>query len=106
MVAGGGSESSAVKRVTERPALLERVMEEVCQQDNLKAALKRVRANKGSPGVDGMTVDDLPGYLKDHWPTHRDQLMRGDYQPAPVKRVDIPKPGGGSRKLGIPTVSS
>ena len=104
MVAGGGSESSTVKRATERPALIERVMEEVCQQDNLKAALKRVRANKGSPGVDGMTVDDLPGYLQDHWPAHRDQLLQGNYQPAPVKRVDIPKPGGGSRKLGIPTV--
>jgi RNA-directed DNA polymerase len=104
MIAGGGSESSVVKRATERPALIERVMEEVCQQDNLKAALKRVRANKGSPGVDGMTVDDLPGYLKDHWPAHRDQLLQGNYQPAPVKRVDIPKPGGGSRKLGIPTV--
>jgi len=93
-----------VKRESERPALIEQVMEEVCHQDNLKAALKRVRANKGSPGVDGMTVDDLPGYLKDHWPAHRDQLMQGTYQPAPVKRVDIPKPGGGSRKLGIPTV--
>jgi RNA-directed DNA polymerase len=92
------------KRETERPALIERVMEEVCQQDNLKAALKRVRANKGSPGVDGMTVDVLPGYLKDHWPAHRDQLLQGNYQPQPVKRVDIPKPGGGSRKLGIPCV--
>jgi RNA-directed DNA polymerase len=103
-VAGEGSEASVAKRATERPALIERVMEEVCQQDNLRAALKRVRANKGSPGVDGMTVGDLPGYLKDHWPAHRDQLLEGSYQPAPVKRVDIPKSGGGTRKLGIPTV--
>lgn len=104
MVAGGGSESSVAKRTTERPALMDRVMEQACHPDNLKAALKRVRANKGSPGVDGMTVDELPGYLKEHWPAHRNQLLQGTYQPAPVKRVDIPKPGGGSRKLGIPTV--
>src|SRR5438094_6292769 len=103
-VVGGGSESFAVKRETERPTLLDRVMEEICHQDNLGAALKRVRRNKGSPGVDGMTVDDLPGYLKKHWPTHRQQLLEGTYQPQPVKRVDIPKPGGGSRRLGIPTV--
>lgn len=103
-VVSGGSETSVAKRETERPALIERVMEEICHQDNLKAALKRVRANGGSPGVDGMTVHDLPGYLRDHWPTHREQLLAGNYQPAPVKRVDIPKPGGGTRKLGIPCV--
>lgn len=103
-VADGGSEPSVAKSDTESPASTERLMEEVCQGENLKAALKRVRDNKGSPGVDGMTVDDLPEYLKKHWPTHRDQLLHGTYQPQPVKRVDIPKPGGGSRKLGIPTV--
>jgi RNA-directed DNA polymerase len=62
-----------------------------------------VQANKGSPGVDGMTVDDLTGYLKQHWPTIRDHLLKGTYEPQPVRRVDIPKPDGGVRKLGIPT---
>jgi RNA-directed DNA polymerase len=70
----------------------------------LKAALRRVKDNKGSPGVDGMTVNELPDYLKQHWPTIREQLLNGTYKPQPVRRVEIPKPdGGGSRKLGIPT---
>jgi RNA-directed DNA polymerase len=80
-------------------------MEEICERKNLKAALRRVKDNKGSPGVDGMTVNELPAYLKQHWPTIREQLLNGTYKPQPVKRVEIPKPdGGGSRKLGIPTV--
>ncbi len=79
-------------------------MEAVVEGENLKAALKRVRANKGSPGVEGMTVHDLPGYLKEHWPTLREQLLSGTYKPQPVRRVEIPKPDGGMRKLGIPTV--
>ena len=79
-------------------------MEEVCERENLKAALQRVKDNKGSPGVDGMTVNELPDYLKQHWPTIREQLLNGTYKPQPVRRVEIPKPdGGGSRKLGIPT---
>ena len=101
---GRGSESSMVKCATESPASTERLLEEVCEDENLKQALKRVQSNKGSPGVDGMTVDELPAYLAKHWPIHRDQLLQGTYQPQPVKRVDIPKPGGGSRRLGIPTV--
>ena len=79
-------------------------MEEVVERANLKAALQRVKANKGSPGIDRMTVEALPGYLTEHWPALRDQLLRGTYQPQPVKRVEIPKPGGGTRKLGVPTV--
>jgi RNA-directed DNA polymerase len=80
-------------------------MEEVCERENLKAALRRVKDNKGSPGVDGMTVNELPDYLKQHWPTIREQLLSGTYKPQPVRRVEIPKPdGGGSRKLGVPTV--
>jgi RNA-directed DNA polymerase len=79
-------------------------MEEVCERENCKRALKRVKANKGSPGVDGMTVHDLPGYLKQHWPAIREQLLNGTYKPQPVRRVEIPKPDGGVRKLGIPTV--
>jgi RNA-directed DNA polymerase len=88
----------------ERPASTNRLMEEVCERANLKDALRRVQANKGSPGIDGMTVDDLTGYLKQHWPIIRDQLLNGTYEPHPVRRVEIPKPDGGVRHLGIPTV--
>gem|GEM_PF-1804855 len=100
------SESFPAKHDTDGPASTERLIEEICDSENLKEALKRVRSNKGSPGVDGMTVDELPDYLMKHWPEIRNQLLTGTYQPQPVKRVDIPKPGGGSRKLGIPTVVS
>src|SRR5512138_714802 len=99
-----GTESSVEKRGTESPAIAEQLMEEVCERKNSKQALKRVNANKGSPGVDGMTVHDLPGYLKQHWPVIREQLLSGTYKPQPVKRVEIPKSDGGVRKLGIPTV--
>src|SRR5215469_18824407 len=99
-----GTESLAAKRSTESPAIGERLMEEVCERENCKQALARVKANKGSPGVDGMTIHDLPGYLKQHWPAIREQLWSGTYAPQPVKRVEIEKPEGGMRKLGIPTV--
>ena len=99
-----GTESSVAKRETESPALIESLMEEVCERENCKQALKRVKANKGSPGVDGMTVQQLPGFLQQHWPAIREELLRGTYQPQPVRRVEIPKPDGGVRKLGIPTV--
>ena len=66
--------------------------------------MKRVRAKQGSPGIDGMTVDELPEYLGQHWPAIRERLLSGTYEPKPVKRVEIPKPDGGVRKLGIPTV--
>jgi RNA-directed DNA polymerase len=79
-------------------------MEEVCEREKRREALKRVRANQGSPGIDGVTVDELPEYLEQHWPAIREQLMSGTYKPKPVKRVEIPKPDGGVRKLGIPTV--
>ena len=68
-----GTESSAGERGTESPAIAEQLMEEVCGRENCKQALKRVKANKGSPGVDGMTVHELPGYLKQHWPAIREQ---------------------------------
>ncbi len=99
-----GTESLTAKREAESPAIGEQLMEEVCERENCKQALARVQANKGSPGMDGMTVHDLPGYLKQHWPVIREQLLRGTYKPQPVKRVEIPKPDGGVRKLGIPTV--
>ena len=102
--AGEGTERVAARDETERPADTERLMEQICQRENLKAALKRVQSNKGSPGVDGMTVGELEGCLKEHWPAIREQLLSGTYRPQPVRRVEIPKPGGGMRKLGIPSV--
>ena len=99
-----GTEPPAAKRSTESPADTEQLMEATCNRENLWKALKQVQANKGSPGIDGMTVKELPGYLAKHWPTLRDQLLQGTYQPQPVKRVEIAKPDGGVRELGIPTV--
>src|SRR6266566_6243647 len=99
-----GTESLAVKRGTESLAMGEQLMEEVCERENCKQALARVKANKGSAGVDGMTVHELPEFLKQHWPAIREQLLSGTYKPPPVRRVEIPKPdGGGMRKLGIPS---
>jgi RNA-directed DNA polymerase len=99
----GGSEAPTTTHVPDRPASAA-LMEEVCDRENLKRALQRVKSNKGSAGVDGMTVDELPAYLKAHWPTIRSQLLSGTYRPQPVRRVEIPKPDGGTRALGIPTV--
>jgi len=99
-----GTESSAAKRGTENPAITEPLMEEVCERENCKRALARVKANKGSPGVDGMTVHELGRFLQQHLPGIREQLLSGTYKPQPVKRVEIPKPEGAVRKLGIPTV--
>jgi len=79
-------------------------MERVLVRDNLLAALRRVEHNGGAPGVDGMTVQDLRPYLKEHWPRIRAELLAGTYEPQPVRRVGIPKPDGGTRYLGIPTV--
>ncbi|MBF0095375.1 MAG: group II intron reverse transcriptase/maturase, partial [Alphaproteobacteria bacterium] len=79
-------------------------MENVCDPANIQAAMAHVRRNKGAPGVDGMSVHALPAYLETHWPTIESQLLAGTYRPQPVRRVEIPKPGGGVRKLGIPTV--
>jgi len=80
------------------------LMEEVVERDNLRRALKRVKANKGSAGIDGMTVEELPAYLKANWERLRAQLLEGSYQPQPVRQQEIPKAGGGIRKLGIPAV--
>jgi len=99
-----GSEASKAKRMSENPATMDHLMEEICEAENLKQALKRVRSNKGSPGLDGMTVNELPKYLRKHWPEIRESLLQGTYDPKPVKRVTIPKDGGGERLLGIPTV--
>ena len=98
------TESSGATNGIENPASTNRLMEEVCERDNLKEALRRVKANQGSAGVDGMTVGGISDYLKQHWPAIREQLLSGTYEPKPVRRVEIPKPDGGVRKLGIPTV--
>jgi len=104
-VAGEEIESSVATSGPESPAKTDRLMEEVCERENLKEALRQVKANKGSSGVDGMTVVALSDYLKRHWPAIREQLLNGTYKPQPVRRVEIPKPdGGGVRKLGIPCV--
>lgn len=99
-----GTEASVAVRAPESPAICEYLMEEVLERDNLRKALRRVKSNKGSPGIDGMSVWQLPGYLKEHWQEVHEQLLGGTYKPQPVKRVEIAKPGGGVRKLGIPTV--
>src|ERR1700724_1188071 len=98
-------ESLSVVNEPERPANTIRMMEEICERSNLKEALRQVRGNKGSAGVDRMTVHQLGDYLKQHWPAIREQLRNGTYEPKPVRRVEIPKPyGGGVRKLCPPTV--
>ena len=98
------AEPLVAKPAPESPATMEHLMEEVCDRENLQSAWKRVQRNQGSPGVDGMTIEDATGYLREHWPSIRSQLLDGTYQPKPVKRVEIPKPDGGVRKLGVPCV--
>jgi RNA-directed DNA polymerase len=98
------TESPQTMNAPERPAGTTRLMEEICDRENLKEALRRVKANKGSAGIDGMTVGGIADYLKQHWPAIRERLLNGTYKPNLVRRVEIPKPDGGVRKLGIPTV--
>jgi len=99
-----GTETPRAAQDCQGPAETEFLMEEICTPSNLKRALQRVCQNQGAPGVDGRTVQALPGYLGDHWSQIRTQLLEGSYKPRAIKRVEIPKPGGGVRKLGIPTV--
>jgi RNA-directed DNA polymerase len=102
--AAQATEARAVRACLERPAAAGPSMEAVVERENLKQALAQVKRNKGAAGVDGMSIDDLPAYLKEHWPTIRAQLLDGTYKPQPVRRVEIPKASGGMRPLGIPTV--
>jgi RNA-directed DNA polymerase len=99
-----GTEPLAAKPVPESPAREQQLMEEVCDRKNLERAWKRVRANKGSAGVDGLSIDQTLEYLREHWGAIREQLLNGQYMPQPVKRVEIPKPDGGVRQLGVPCV--
>jgi RNA-directed DNA polymerase len=98
------TESIVVECKSESPTETKQIMEEACKPDNLEQALRRVTANKGSAGIDGMRVEELANHLKEHWAEIEEQLLLGTYKPNPVKRVEIPKGDGGTRKLGIPTV--
>jgi RNA-directed DNA polymerase len=84
--------------------MYENLMEEVVKPENYGKALRAVIANKGAPGIDGMTTEELNGHLLKHWPKIQGKLMAGSYVPSPVRRVEIPKASGGKRMLGIPTV--
>jgi RNA-directed DNA polymerase len=88
----------------ERSGSHDLLMERVVARENALEALKRVRRNKGSPGIDGMTVEELEPYLREHWQAIREHLLAGSYRPSAVRRKQIPKSGGGVRELGIPTV--
>lgn len=113
-IASANRSVPAVEGTRDEPAAGERpapestsnatLMERVLTRANLQRALKQVRSNRGAPGIDGMSVDALPSYLKEHWPAIRAQLVAGSYRPQPVRRVEIPKPDGRKRPLGIPTV--
>src|SRR6516162_2002212 len=98
------TETCAATTDSERPAVFGPSMEAILERSNLRKALAQVRANKGAAGIDGMSFEALGPYLKEHWPAIRAQLLDGSYKPQPVRRVEIPKPGGGIRPLGIPTV--
>ena len=104
--AAGNPQDELVAGLTGQPESIQpqTLLAQVLDRANLQRAVKQVRRNKGAPGIDGMTVDELPKYLRDHWSGIRAQLEAGKYQPQPVKRVDIPKPDGKTRPLGIPTV--
>jgi RNA-directed DNA polymerase len=113
MTEGGGEAPRAAHQGTEpfvasddleSPARDDLLMEQICARENVITAWQRVRANGGSPGVDNRSIDDTAAYLREHWPRIRAHVLQGTYQPQPVKRVKVPKPGGGFRNLGIPTV--
>jgi RNA-directed DNA polymerase len=99
-----GTEPSLARYESERLAESEKLMEAVCEPKNLKQALRRVKRNGGSAGIDGMKVEELSQWLIGNWKTIREELLTGRYRPTAVKRVEIAKPEGGTRKLGIPTV--
>ena len=98
-----GTEASMATLQTESPVRDERGMEEMVSREHLKRALQSVTANLGSPGIDGLTVGEIPPYLTHQWPSIREQVRSGTYTPQPVKRVERPKPDGGVRQRGIPT---
>jgi RNA-directed DNA polymerase len=95
---------AAERRCAIQPALHDNVMEAVLSSANLRQAWRRVKSNRGAPGIDGLRIEDFPAHARTHWPAIRQRLSDGSYQPQPVRRVTIPKPDGGERALGIPTV--
>src|SRR4249919_3074559 len=95
--------SSTPARKENNPPSATQLMEAVVERSNMIAALQRVERNDGSAGIDEMAVGELRGYLKEHWPKIKERLLEGSYQPAAVRRVEIAKPSGGMRQLGIPT---
>ncbi len=100
------SGDDVTQRSDMKPAFSSDLFEHVLQEDNLSAAWKRVRANKGAAGIDGMTIDEFPAWVRSgNWKALKQQLVTGCYQPSPVRRVEIAKPDGGTRQLGIPTVT-
>lgn len=98
----GGAED---RRLAMQPALHDHLMEAVLSPANLHQAWRRVKSNRGAPGIDGLCIEDFPAYAREHWPAIRQSLNDGSYQPQPVRRVTIPKPDGGERALGIPSVT-
>ena len=92
------------KQRTERRHQMSQLLEEILSRDNMMPAYKRVKANKGASGMDGVTVEEIDEYVKAHWVEIREQIRKRKYQPQPVRRVEIPKPNGGVRNLGIPNV--
>lgn len=101
---GLGASIATARPQPSSPEVEVRLMEEIVSRVNMMAAYHRVMANKGAAGIDRMTVEQLQPYLKEHWPRIREELLEGRYRPQPVRGVEIPKPGGGMRQLGIPTV--
>ena len=109
MEAQGSTEVHSISSVSEDgrnnvQRYTSKLLEIIVSRENMRKAYKRVVANKGGPGIDGMRVDELLPYLKENWGTIKQQLLEGTYKPEPVRRVEIPKPDGGMRQLGIPTV--
>ena len=101
---GANEEGQVVTALNRRRALTSNLMERICERENLNRAYKRVKANKGAPGIDGMTVKELYGWIKEHKEELITELLEGSYEPQPVRMKEIPKPSGGTRRLGIPTV--
>jgi RNA-directed DNA polymerase len=94
-----------MRRVAEPPDPNDRLLERILSRENMLNAWKQVKGNKGAAGIDRMTIDDFPAFARKNWDRIRTLLSEGIYQPMPVKRVEIPKPTGGTRPLGIPTIT-
>jgi len=102
---GEGAPAVGAHRALKQDEAKQELLEAVLASDNLARAWKRVKSNKGAPGIDGVTVEDWPAHVREHWPALREQIEQGRYRPQAVRRVEIPKPDGGKRLLGIPTVT-